>query len=179
MKKNAWVFGIIAGLITSLTLVVTFVISSKPDFSNAQFIGYSSMIVAFSFIFVGIKNYRDKYLGGSISFGKAFKLGFYISLIASTVYVVTWVISNHFFIPDFFEKYTEYEMGNMRSHGATEAEISMKQAELAEFGRMYSNPLANFLLTYIEILPVGLLISLIAALILKRKPAAASNTVVQ
>src|ERR1017187_9822075 len=69
-------------------------------------IGYASMLVALSLVFVGIRNYRDKYNNGVISFGKAFKIGIMIVLIASTIYVVAWLIDYFFFIPDFMEKYS-------------------------------------------------------------------------
>src|SRR5688500_7026342 len=109
MKRNVIVFGLISGLIITAFMVYgTLMCYNNADFDMSMAIGYASMIVAFSFIFVGVKNYRDKYNGGVISFGKAFKTGFYISLVASTMYVVVWLIEYYVFIPDFMEKYTAY-----------------------------------------------------------------------
>ncbi|HMF72176.1 MAG TPA: DUF4199 domain-containing protein, partial [Flavitalea sp.] len=85
MKKNVWVFGIISGLVvTAMMLYSAAKISRGDDFEGNEILGYTTMIVAFSFIFVGIKNYRDKYNQGVVSFGKAFKIGLLITLVAST-----------------------------------------------------------------------------------------------
>ena len=170
MKKNIIVFGLIAGLICCLNLLAVTLIGNKDFvFDHGMWIGYASMLLAFSLIFVAVKNYRDLYNHGLISFGKAFKIGLYITLIASTVYVVAWLIDYYYFIPDFAEKYSAHMVQKLRDSGASEAEISKQTAEMAGFQRMYKNPFFNALITYTEILPVGLLVSLACALILKRK----------
>jgi hypothetical protein len=167
MKRNVIVFGLISGLIITAFMVYgTLMCYNNADFDMGMAIGYASMIVAFSFIFVGVKNYRDKYNGGVISFGKAFKTGFYISLVASTMYVVVWLIEYYVFIPDFMEKYTAYVLEKEAAGGSVETSA----ADMEMYKEWYKNPLFVILLTYSEVLPVGLIISLISALILKRKP---------
>jgi hypothetical protein len=126
--------------------------------------------VAFSMIFVGVKNYRDKHNSGTITFGKSLKIGLLITLVASTIYVIVWQIDYYFFIPDFYEKYSAHIIRDMKAHGATQAQIQQQIAVNKSNGEMYRNPLFNAMYTYIEILPVGLIMSLLAALILKRKP---------
>ena len=131
--------------------------------------GYTLMILAFSFIFVATKITRDKYNGGTISFGKAFRVGLYITLIASTIYVIVWLIDFYTFNPDFAEKYAASVLDNLKASGASQAEVTQKTADLAKLGEMYKNPIFVILLTYAEIFPVGLLISLINAWVSKRK----------
>jgi hypothetical protein len=138
---------------------------------GSMLVGYASMILAFSLIFVGIKNYRDKHNNGAISFGQAFKIGLFITLIASTFYVVTWMIEYHYFIPDFMEKYTAVTLEGLKKEGASQAEITEKTKEMAQYTEMYKNPVMVFFFTYLEVLPVGLLVTLICALLLKRKTA--------
>ena len=105
MKKNIIIYGLIAGVVVAIPMLfVTNSIANDQgvvDFDKGMLIGYASMLIAFSLVFVGIRNYRDKYLGGTITFGKAFKTGFYIVLISSTIYVITWLIDFFFFIPEF------------------------------------------------------------------------------
>jgi hypothetical protein len=120
-------------------------------------------------VYVGIRNYRDKYNGGVISFGKAFKIGAMIVLIASTIYVVAWLIDYFFFIPDFMEKFSAQELDKLKSSGASQIEIDKETKEMANFTKMYKNPFFNAMMTYVEILPVGLIVTLISSLILKRK----------
>ena len=169
MKKNVLVYGLISGFIIAALMAVNLAICSKSgDFDNSMIVGYASMLIAFSMIFVGIKNYRDKYNGGIISFGKAFKVGFFMTLIASTIYVIVWLVEEHFFFPDFMEKYMAFEMNKLQSSGISAAELADKTKELEQAKEMYKNPLFKILFTYAEILPVGLIVTLISSLILKR-----------
>ena len=170
MKKNVLVFGILAGVIvTALMVASMFNCYNFEHTEGSMYIGYASMLLAFSFIFVAIKNYRDKYNGGSIGFGKGFLIGLYISLIASTLYVGVWLIDYYVFMPDFMDKYSAHVLKEMADNGASATEIADQTEEMAYYKEMYKNPLFVILFTYFEILPVGLLVSLLAALILKRK----------
>lgn len=169
MKKIIWVYGIIAGLIVGGWLFLATAIIGHERIENGMFLGYASMVLAFSMIFVAVKTFRDKHLDGTISFGKAFSIGFLITLIASTIYVLTWEVSFHYFVPDYMEKYAEKTIEGLRNAGKDQAAIDKQAAEMKSFGEMYKNPLVRLGFSYMEILPVGLLISLIVALILKRK----------
>lgn len=170
MKKNIVVCGLIGGLILATVMVVsTSLCYAKNDFEGNMVLGYASMILAFSLIFVGVKNYRDKFSDGVISFGKAFKIGFFISLIASTMYVLTWLVDYYFFIPDFMDKYTAHILQQARAEGLDAAAMQAKAAEMDSYKAMYKNPLVVVLFTYLEVLPIGLIVSLICALILKKK----------
>lgn len=171
MKKIVLVFGLIAGLIVTLWMTISIAVCyNSSSFEGNMWMGYGSMIVAFSFVFVGIKNFRDKYNGGFITFGKAFKIGLYIALIASTMYVLAWLIEYYLFIPDFMDKYTAHVITQAKNHGASIAELNEQKAKMATYTEMYKNPIMVIVLTYLEILPVGVIIALIAALILKRRP---------
>lgn len=170
MKKIVLTFGLIAGLIASAFLVFSIAYCySINSFEGNMLVGYASMLLSFSMVFVGIKNYRDKYNDGIISFGNAFKIGLYISLIASTMYVLTWLVDYYLFIPDFMDKFCEQALQKSRISGVSQAEMAIQTAEMDKYKEMYSTPIGVILLTYMEILPVGLVVSLISALILKKK----------
>ena len=170
MKKNIIVGGLISGLIlAAFMVVVTAICYKNEDFESSMVLGYASMILAFSMIFVGIKNYRDRFNNGFVTFGKAFKIGLYITLIASTIYVLVWLIDYYLFIPDFLDKYSAHVLREAKTAGASPVEMQEKVDEMGGYKEMYKNPLLIILLTYTEVLPVGLVVSIISALILKRK----------
>lgn len=175
MKKNILIYGLIAGVIVSASMLTSVNYLShcegNVDYDTSMVIGYASMLIAFSLVFIGIRNYRDKYNEGVISFGKAFKIGIMMVLIASTMYVVAWLIDNYFFIPDFMEKYSAHMLDELKASGASQAEIDKQIKEMAYFAEMYKNPFFNAMMTYAEILPVGLIVTLISSFILKRKTA--------
>ena len=170
MKKNVLVFGLISGVLISLFMVSYMAVCYRSTkFEGSMVVGYLAMLLAFSFIFVAVKNYRDKYNGGVIGFGKAFRMGLFISLIASTMYLIAWAIEYHYFMPDWMDRYSDHLLETMKSSGADTKEIAEKTKEINTMRDSYQNPLVFALYTYAEILPVGLIVSLITALILKRK----------
>ena len=132
-------------------------------------VGYAAMLLAFSLVYVGVKRYRDEQNHGFITFGNALKVGLSISLVASTIYVITWMVDYYVFVPDFMDKFTVQFLQQIKDGGATPAEISSKTAEMNSMKELYKNPLWVVLFSYLEILPVGLVVSLISAVLLKRK----------
>lgn len=175
MKKNILVYGLIAGALVSIVMSIMVHTMSfsdgNMDFDNGMVLGYASMLISFSLVFVGIRNYRNQYNHGVISFGQAFKIGILIVLIASTMYVITWLINYFYFIPDFLEKYSAHTLEKLKSSGASAEKIEAQTKEMADFAVMYKNPFFNAMMTYMEILPVGLVVTLISSFILKRKAA--------
>ena len=171
MRKNILIFGSLAGLIITSNMVYwSTVCTNNPEFESNDTLGYAGMIIAFSFIFFGIKNFRDRQNDGVISFGQAFKMGFFMALVASTMYVGVWLIHYHFFVPDFIDSYEQHVLYEAKLKGLTDGELEQKAQEMAKLKEWYKNPLFVILLSYGEVLPVATLIALISALILKRKP---------
>lgn len=170
MKKIILTNGLISGIIVSAFMVYgTLSCYNNPDFEPNMVLGYAGMLLAFIFVFIGIKQFRDKINNGAISFGKAFLVGLYISLIASTIYVAVWLVEYYVFIPDFMEKYTASLLKTAQQNGAGLTELEQQKTEMAFYSNLYKNPIGVILLSYAEILPIGLLFTLISALILKKK----------
>ena len=166
MKKTVLIFGLIIGTILCVNMIVMVnMMYSNPDFKGNDLVGYAAMIVLFSLIFFGIRNYRNRQLNGVISFGKAFKTGALIALVASTLYVVIWVFYYYLFVPDFIDVYTTHVLNSC----TTPEEVAIKTTEMATFKEMYKNPLFVILITYSEVLPIGLVVALVSAFILKTK----------
>ena len=171
MKRTIIVFGLAASLVLGLFLAII-TITKRNDangMATGMYFGYAMMLVAFSVIFVAIKNYRDKHLGGSISFGKAFQIGLGITLIASVFYVITWLILYATVVPDFMDKYIAMELEQMRKAGKSALEIQKQAEEMNGYKEMYKTWYGRAGLTFMEVFPVGLIVSLIAALVMKRK----------
>eukprot|EP00388_Colpodella_angusta_P003213 GDKJ01011418.1.p1 GENE.GDKJ01011418.1~~GDKJ01011418.1.p1 ORF type:complete len:176 (-),score=10.48 GDKJ01011418.1:190-717(-) len=170
MKKLVLTYGLIAGaIVTAFMAYGVYSLNKNPDYEGSMILGYTGMLVAFSFVFIGIKNFRDKQNNGIITFGKALKIGALISLIASTVYVGVWLIEYYCFYPDFMEKYAQNVLKKLDTVTMTAAEINAKKEEIAMYKELYKNPVLVILLTYTEILPLGLIVALISSLILKKK----------
>lgn len=165
MKRNILIFGSIIGTILCANLfVMVNIFYSDTEFKGNDVVGYAAMVVLFSLLYFGVKNYRDKELEGSISFAKAFKTGSLIALFGSTMYVVVWLFYYYLFVPDFVDVFITHVLEN-----TAEADLQAKTTEMANFKEMYKNPLFVVLITYFEVLPVGLIVALVSALLLKKK----------
>lgn len=176
MKRNVLIFGLILGTILAGNMVyMVNMIYSSPNAETNDVVGYAAMVVVFSLTFFGIRNYRNKELSGVISLGKAFKTGALIALLGSTMYVVVWLFYYYLVVPDFMEQYTVCVLNKATREGASASELTAKTEEMAQYKEMYKTPLFVVLLTYAEVLPIGLVVAFISALILKRKaPAVAA-----
>ena len=169
MRKIVLTFGLIAGAILSVTMLLTLPFLDQIGFDKGAIIGYTTMVLAFLMVFFGVKSYRDNVAGGRVTFGRAFAVGLMITAVASACYVATWELIYYKFAPDFGDKYAAYAVEKARTSGATEAQIAEKTKQMTEFKEMYRNPLVNISLTFLEPLPVGVLITLVTAGVLSRK----------
>ena len=169
MKKIILVYGSIAGLILAAWMIGFTALGKMEDFENGMIYGYASMIIAFSFIYVGISKYKAQMPESSITFKQGFMVGLYITLIASTFYVLAWLIVYYTMAPDFMEKYLAFTIEKMKGNNAPQAEIDAYVKEMKSFNEMYKNPLVNMAFTYMEVIPVGLLMSAISSFLIKRR----------
>jgi uncharacterized protein DUF4199 len=139
-------------------------------FGHSEILGYSSMVLSFLLVFFGVRSYRDTVAAGTIGFGKAFQVGLLITLITCAMYVIAWEIAYFKFFPNFLDQYSVNVIAKMRSSGASEAAIREAAAKMAALAKNYSNPFFNSAITFMEVFPVGLIMTLISAAILRRKP---------
>lgn len=168
MKACILRFGVIAGLVVSIPMIVRWLrMQPTDDPGSGMIAGYLIMFVALTMVFVGIKQYRDKSLGGVIRFGQALGLGLAISAVAGLFYCVAWELCLAFGSFDFNAWYANSLMEAARARGATPAELEKVAADAASFSQMYSNPLVRMPMSFLEIFPVGVLISLVAAALLR------------
>lgn len=169
MKKTVLTFGLIAGGILSLMMVITIPFHDAIGFDRAEVIGYASMVAAFLLIFFGVRSYRDTVAGGSINFGRAFGVGALILVVASLCYVATWQVLYRTVASDYMVKYEEHMLAELRADGATPAKIDEKRAEMQRWAKAYENPAVNVAFTFIEPMPVGLIMVLVSAGVLSRR----------
>lgn len=169
MRKIVLTFGLIAGAILSVMMLITLPFHDQIGFDKGLIIGYTTMVLAFLMVFFGVKSYRDNVAGGRVTFGRAFTVGLLITAVASVCYVATWQVVYQKLAPDYLEKYSAYALEKEAAAGATEAQLAEKRQEMAEFAEMYKNPLVNIAFTLLEPLPVGLLFTLVTAGVLSRK----------
>jgi amino acid transporter len=175
MKKTVLTFGLISGAVLSVMMTINVAFAEKIGFDRAVVVGYTTMVLAFLLVFFGIKSYRDTIGQGRISFLRALSVGLLIMAITCVCYVVTWEIIYYNFMPDFIEKYATHATQDLRNSGKPPAQIEQEIQEMNRMMTLYKNNfLVNIAFTLIEPLPVGLVMTLISALILRRREPKAS-----
>lgn len=164
MKNIIFRNGLIGGIIASVVMAgMAFYMKSNPENEPNPILVFPCMLLAFYFVVLAIKQKRE-INAGSITFGKAFATGLLVSLIISTLYVVVWLIIYYNFFPNFMEHYSEIVLKSTKPE-----DLASKTEELNQMKEWYKNPLYIILLTYAEILPLGIVVSLVSALIFKKK----------
>ncbi|MEP2668058.1 MAG: DUF4199 domain-containing protein [Cyclobacteriaceae bacterium] len=170
MRKVVLIFGLIAGLIVTTLMLVSMPLMDNGtiSFENGELFGYATMIIALSMIYFGVRSFRDNHNYGVLSFGKGFQVGILIAAIAALIYASGWEIYLSTSSRDFMEQYTVQYLEQMEKDGATEDELASMKAEMNNMAEMYKNPAIRFGMTLMEIIPVGLIITLLSAFLLKR-----------
>ena len=139
-----------SSIVSAMLVIMTMYMKANPEKEVSMMIGFAVMLLAFFFVVAGIKQEREAN-NGVISFGKAFLTGFWITFIISTIYVLVWLIILYNFFPNFMEHYA-----NMAIEKASPDEVAKVTEEMNTYKEMYKNPVMVILLTYMEILPLGI-----------------------
>lgn len=169
MKKTVLTFGALSGTLSALMLLGTVPFIDQIGFDRGAYVGYTAMVISFLFVYFGIRSYRDNTAGGQLSFGRGFTVGLLITLISCVGYVIAWEIVYFNFMPDFAVKYGAQQVEHLRASGGTPAAIDAMTKQMADFKVMYDKPLYNAAITFTEPFPVGLLVTLISAAVLRKK----------
>lgn len=178
MKRTILVWGLIAGLSMVGLQWVIYPLCYRGYISiGNNWLGYAGMLISFAIIFLGVRSYRDNQGGGSISFWKAVQIGLLITLVATVIHAAgaqAYNLVNPDWKRFFLEKYVEYKMEAL-PFPADQAAIAAVDQEAALLRAIYGNPVLEFVVTALMLVPVGLIATLISAAILRKKKAMPST----
>lgn len=167
MLRPMLIYGALSGTLVIVTTFLALLVFGSEHVGSSELFGYLVMLLALSTIFVGIKRYRDRELGGVIRFGTAVTLGLGMSLVASLIYVASWELNLALSDDDFAEGYATAIIAQREAEGITGEELQVEVEELARWRERYANPLYRIPITFTEIFPVGLLVTLASAGLLR------------
>jgi hypothetical protein len=157
-----------------ITLIVTglgsfFLTKSNANYDLQEILGYASILLSMIFVFLGIKQYRDKFNGGFISYGKALKLGLLIVLLPSIAFGLFDLIYTHYLDPDFMSKYYDQMVAQMRT-ALPAAEFEAKLKEMENSKAMFQNVFFQFFIMATTVMAVGFMVAVVSAFVLRKKP---------
>jgi len=161
-------YGAVAGLIVGVELfVVTVTMNGHISGPLGLVVGYATMLIALSAIFIAVKRHRDFELGGVIKFWPAFAMGLGISVVAGILYVLAWEVAQAVAHLDFADGYAKSVIREQVAQGVSGEALAKLEAEMEHFKVQYANPFYRLPMTFGEIFPVGVLVSLISAGLLR------------
>lgn len=169
MKKIVLTFGLLSGLVSAVLMFFTVLFIDRIGWDKGVIVGYTGIVLSLLFVFFGVRSYRDNHLGGRITFGKAFGVGLLITLVSCVFYVIAWEIEYATLFSDFTDKYAAFAMEQARASGADQEAMAAKAAEMDDMRKVMDNPIVRPLFIFIEPFPVGLLVTLISAAVLRKK----------
>lgn len=169
MKKTVLTFGLISGAVSAVTMLATVPFVDKIGFDKGEILGYTVIVLTALITFFGVRSYRENVGGGRMTFRRGFAVGILITLISSACYVGTWEIVYYKLMPDFAEKYAAHMAERAKASGASQQKIDEQLRQAKQFRQMYDKPAINVALTFMEVFPIGLGVTLLSAGILRKK----------
>lgn len=169
MKKTVLTFGLISGAVSAVTMLAAVPFADKIGFDKGEILGYTAIVLTALITFFGVRSYRENVGGGRMTFGRGFAVGILITLISSACYVGTWEIVYYKLMPDFSEKYAAHMVERAKASGASQQKIDEQLRQAKQFKQMYDKPAINAALTFMEVFPIGLGVTLLSAGILRKK----------
>src|SRR5215475_5969320 len=169
MRKTVLTFGLISGAFSAGLMLGTLPFHDKIGFEKGGYIiGYTAIVLSALLVFFGVRSYRENVAGGRLTFGRGFVVGILITLISSACYVATCEVVYFKFLPDFADKYAVHMVERAKASGASQQNLDETQQKATQFKQMYNNPAINIALTFMEVFPIGLGVTLISAGILRK-----------
>jgi uncharacterized protein DUF4199 len=170
MKSDVLKYGLLSGLALAVMMALTVPFEHHTSARWGMAVGYTSMVLSFLVVFVGVKHYRDAECGGTIGFGRAFAAGALMMLISCGCYVAMWEVLVATVEKNFAHDYALSMTKRAQNSGLQGAALDAKMAEIRKFEVTYSNPVYRMAMTLLEPLPVGIVMALVTAGVLRRKP---------
>ncbi|WP_075340307.1 DUF4199 domain-containing protein [Tenacibaculum agarivorans] len=168
MKQTIIKYGLFSLITASVLFFLALTLGKSLPYSTQEIIGYLSMITSLSFVFLGIKYFRDKENNGKVSFGKALVIGVLISAFAGIGFGIMDYVYTTQINPNFASEYLEKSLEVMKVSLSPE-EFEIKKAELTQQMQQYGGSGFMAFIMFATVVIIGFIISLLSALFLQRK----------
>lgn len=167
MKKTVLRYGGFAALFLVIYFTLSWVLMPDPSFKTQEILGWVGILLSTSFVFFGLKYYRDRQNQGVLSFGKGILIGLLILLAPSLLFGLFNIIYTEYMDPEWLDKYYNYQVEQIRAHYPA-AEVNGKVQDMEKQRALYASPAVQFGAMFASVFLVGLIVTVISALVLRR-----------
>ncbi len=166
MQKLILRYSIYAALTLIVIGLFNFTVLSKMSYEVQEIAGYLSIFLSMIFVFLGIKQYRDQINGGKLSFVEGLKVGTLIILIPAIAFGLLDLVYTELINPAWKEQYYTHYLEQYKSLPA--AEFEKMKAQLKAQQDMFSSPGLQFLIMSMTVFVLGMIVTVISSLTLRR-----------
>lgn len=168
MKKTILRFALYSSSTICILFLLSWFLGKDLSHETQEFLGYASMIISLSFVYFGIRHFRDQQNNGTINLKKGLLLGVLISLLTALAFGSLDMIYIKFINPDFLAEYYSATIEKLQSTLPPD-EFKLELAKMESQKELFSSPIMNFFIMFLTVFIIGFIISLISAFILQRK----------
>ncbi len=122
---NAMTYGLILGIALTVYSLLLYIIGAdiyNPQ-SAARYLSWVSYLIIIGGIIYGTKNYRDKVLGGTITYSKSLGFGTLLGLFASFLVTLYTIIFLKFIDPNVIQYILDMTRQNLEAQGLQDTQI--------------------------------------------------------
>jgi len=164
-------YGLIWGLVGILLGLLAHIMGwnnpAEPNVMMSMIIWLATIGVSVAMVFMAIKHHRDQELGGAISLGRAFKVGFIAALVSALIGVVWMFIYTKFIAPEMFSGMEDMMVQQWEEQGLTEEQIEQAKG----WAGMMTGPVAMIVSPLVVRLIWGSILAVIMGAVMKKDPA--------
>jgi hypothetical protein len=164
-KPSTAVLSIGYGVIIALAVIVFMLILFLLNVSRENILNYFSFVILIAGLLLAQFNYRNKYLGGHISYGQAFTLGMLTSLFLAIIMGIYTYIFYKYINPGAMEENMALTEQKLMNQGMSETEIEQGMAIANKFASVGMYAFMAFVGNFIG----GMITSLITAIFVKKE----------
>jgi hypothetical protein len=176
MKKVVLIYGLVSGVVSAILLVATIPYINSADFRKGDVLGYASIVLTVLLVFFGVRSYRENAARAGLSFGRGFAVGILITLISCGCHVVTFQMIYFKFVPDFGDRFAACMVERAKTSGGDPRKIDETAKTAQRLKQLYDKPGTNAAVAFAEAFPVGLIATILSAVILRRRESKDENS---
>jgi len=162
--KNALNWGVIMGIVTIIYSLLMYFL----DLSLEPWVNWASFVFIIGVLIFATITYRDKVLGGTITYGQALGFGVLTILVSVIISAIYSYIFMTIIDPEFVNKLLAMQEEKMIEQGVPAEQIEKGM----EMVKKFMQPAVISLISIPSNMFFGLIITLITSAILKKNPAA-------
>jgi len=171
-KKSVAIHGITYGAITAVVVIVVSLLLYILDLHLNKNVSWITLLFLVAGVVWGQFEYRNKVLGGFITYGKAFSAGFMITLFSGIFLIIYNFVFYQVIAPDTIDQIIEIQRQTLVESNPQMTDEQIEQS--MEVASRFSSPLMLIIWGFVSQLVIGAIVCLITSIFVKKEDQSAA-----